>query len=430
MPRARSGRSRPSGARVAPTRTRWRRFVDALQSNQNFEYLYWLQVCVGLCFDWTMRLIGPFLLLLATGLISGVIGMYFKYILPTAAAFGSISYLLHATWALFVSFNIFFNYYHCAFTHPGKPQLFLPSTLMSDSDDDDTEDDEEGGSRPLMAEGAAAAAAASSSMTISRVNVGGNSKNNASGNASINAGADGGEEGVNANTNRGAMHAGGGRGKGRVRCGYCKKCKGPKPARAHHCHVCDECVVNMDHHCPWMNNCVGYLNYRYFVLFLMYMFVGCAYAALISAPQFLAMAKSPGRRRKPNSMETSQQSAVMMTFVLALSVGLAISLLMGWHIYLICTAQTTIDFYQNQANRSRARQWGELWTNPFDVGCKGNWQQVFGPQPFLVGLLPSRRHPPPPVVEFFPLEEEDPRQRFSDEGEWTVDEPSSGDHIV
>lgn len=49
------------------------------------------QVCVGLCFDWTMRLIGPFLLLLATGLISGVIGMYFKYILPTAAAFGSIS---------------------------------------------------------------------------------------------------------------------------------------------------------------------------------------------------------------------------------------------------------------------------------------------------------------------------------------------------
>lgn len=51
---------------------------------------------------------------------------------------------------------------------------------------------------------------------------------------------------------------------------------------------------------------------------------------------------------------------------------------------------------------------GQLWSNPYDVGCKGNWQAVFGPQPFLVGLLPSRRPPPPPIVEFFPLEESEP----------------------
>lgn len=56
-------------------------------------------------------------------------------------------------------------------------------------------------------------------------------------------------------------------------------------------------VEQMDHHCPWMNNCVGYLNYRYFVLFLLYMFVGCVYAVLVSAPHFLAMANHTGVSR-------------------------------------------------------------------------------------------------------------------------------------
>lgn len=38
----------------------------------------------------------------------------------------------------------------------------------------------------------------------------------------------------------------------------CKKCHEIKPPRAHHCSICDTCVLKMDHHCPWINNCVGY----------------------------------------------------------------------------------------------------------------------------------------------------------------------------
>lgn len=45
---------------------------------------------MGVCFDWTLRLMGPLLLLFATGLISCVICMYFKFILPATATFGSI----------------------------------------------------------------------------------------------------------------------------------------------------------------------------------------------------------------------------------------------------------------------------------------------------------------------------------------------------
>lgn len=50
---------------------------------------------------------------------------------------------------------------------------------------------------------------------------------------------------------------------------FCNQCNGYKPARSHHCRRCDRCVLKMDHHCPWINNCTGYRNQCYFTLFLL-----------------------------------------------------------------------------------------------------------------------------------------------------------------
>ncbi|XP_023277345.1 palmitoyltransferase ZDHHC23-like [Seriola lalandi dorsalis] len=48
----------------------------------------------------------------------------------------------------------------------------------------------------------------------------------------------------------------------------CPVCKIMRPPRAGHCRTCGSCVQRLDHHCIWINSCVGQANHRSFLLTL------------------------------------------------------------------------------------------------------------------------------------------------------------------
>ena len=61
----------------------------------------------------------------------------------------------------------------------------------------------------------------------------------------------------------------------------CTRCEMYRPPRAHHCRICRRCIRRMDHHCPWINNCVGEWNQKYFIQFLFYVAILSAYSLFL-----------------------------------------------------------------------------------------------------------------------------------------------------
>jgi len=147
---------------------------------------------------------------------------------------------------------------------------------------------------------------------------------------------------------------------------FCITCRLPKLERAHHCQLCKTCVLRMDHHCPWVNNCVGQNNHRYFILFLLYLMISCIYVCILSIPHVFG-----------DIYGGYLPFSTLMSFVLTLTISLALGGLFCWQFYLVMTNQTTIEFLHNRTQSKKAKARGEVYNNPYNLGIPNNLREFF-----------------------------------------------------
>lgn len=130
---------------------------------------------------------------------------------------------------------------------------------------------------------------------------------------------------------------------------------------------------------PQVNNCVGHRTYRHFLLFIFYLLAGCAFVLLTAGLPSQFPLEGSGHVRRflyLGWFPTIPGSASFFQLVLAFSASFALSLFALWHVFLLLTGQTTLEFYINAADRRDARRMGKPWVNPFNHGCRANFEEV------------------------------------------------------
>lgn len=96
----------------------------------------------------------------------------------------------------------------------------------------------------------------------------------------------------------------------------CPTCQLLKPARSKHCRVCNRCVQRFDHHCVWVNNCVGAQNTRYFLLYLVTLCAMAGSVALLTGDMLLHAVLRSGLLRASYIDEYGQQQQAGPLFII------------------------------------------------------------------------------------------------------------------
>ena len=171
----------------------------------------------------------------------------------------------------------------------------------------------------------------------------------------------------------------------KVKLRRCFQCYVVRPPRGHHCSFCKGCMMKMDHHCPWVNNCIGQFTQKFFILFCFYSFFACLEVLIIefyygyykSRTLFIGKLKTTG-------------IVIQILFNIIFLIFSFIMLRDQWGI--IQNDSTMIDLKKKRFEEKR--DISEVLNETFGCGFGLSWFlpiKIGGYKPFFMKLLRGRR---------------------------------------
>lgn len=163
---------------------------------------------------------------------------------------------------------------------------------------------------------------------------------------------------------------------------FCASCESVAPPRSWHCNVCDICILKRDHHCMFTSCCIGHYNFRYFLMFVFYLFMATIYATYYNTYFIFSFVEfqswmSVVKIVFPLAMvlvEFTPNQLYLFLYLIVI-IGFAFTgVLFYFHVKLMCKGFVTHE--------------RDLKLNEYDLGLRENIKVALGDKWYLVWISP------------------------------------------